>query len=329
MIELTTPLPAFDAPMEAQARARLDSLTKPQGSLGRLEDIAAFLCGWQRTLQPRAECAHTLIFAGNHGVTAQGVSAYPPEVTAQMVANFAAGGAAINQLCAAIPSTLRVIPLSLEQPTRDFTQAPAMTPQECAEAFRSGMDAVPEECDILILGEMGIGNTTAAAAIAYALAGGEAADWVGAGTGVSPEGVNRKREVIARAVALHKPQMTGALEILAHIGGRELTAMAGAVWQARLKCIPVLLDGYVATAAAATLTRAAPDALAHTLSGHVSAEPGHRRLLAWLDMQPLLELNMRLGEGSGAQLALSLVRAALATFNGMTTFESAQVSTRG
>lgn len=321
-------LPAFDAAMEARARARLDCLTKPQGALGRLEDLAAWMCGWQGTLAPRAQQAHTLIFAGNHGVVAQGVSAFPAAVTAQMVANFAAGGAAINALSQAIPSALRVVPLSLARPTADFTQAPAMSAQECAEAFAIGMQAVPQDADVLVLGEMGIGNSTAAAAVAHATCGGAAEDWVGGGTGVDAQGLARKRVVVAEAVALHRAQLHGAFSILQHVGGRELAALAGAAWRARELRIPVILDGYVVTAAVAPLRLAAPDALAHCVAGHVSVEPGHRRLLEWLGMQPLLELDMRLGEGSGAQVALAVVRAALAAFTQMATFEEALVATR-
>lgn len=321
-------LPVFDDAMERQARSKLDQLTKPQGSLGRLEDIAAWMCGWQRTLTPRAEKAYTLVFAGNHGVVAQGVSAYPASVTEQMVANFSNGGAAINQLCKAIPSTLRVTPLSLDRPTADFTLAPAMSADECAEAFAAGMQAVPEDADIIMLGEMGIGNTTAAAALAHAVAGGAAADWVGAGTGVDVKGMVRKREAIAKAIALHRDAMRGPMSVLQHVGGRELAALAGAAWRARELRIPVILDGYVVAGALSPLKLADKNALNHCIAGHVSAEPGHRRLLAWLDMPPLLDLNMRLGEGSGAQLALSLVRASLAAFNHMATFESASVATK-
>ncbi len=323
-----TPLPDFDCSTEAAARARLDILTKPQGSLGRLEDIAAWMCGWQQTLKPRTEKAYTLIFAGNHGVTKQGVSAFPSEVTAQMVGNFANGGAAINQLCKAIPSVLRVIPLSLEKPTQDFTATPAMSAVECAEAFEIGKKAVPMGADMLVIGEMGIGNTTVAAALAYAVVGGNPEDWVGSGTGINPESLAHKREVVAAAVKLHKNAMSDTLSTLQHVGGRELAAMAGAIWQARQQRIPVILDGYVVTAAAATLCLDNPDALTHCLAGHLSVEPGHRRLLEWLKMKPVLELGMRLGEGSGAQVALAVVRAAVATFNHMATFEEAVVAKR-
>jgi len=321
-------LPALDKTIESQARQRLDQLTKPQGSLGRLEDIAAWMCGWQRTLQPRTEKAHTLVFAGNHGVTRQGVSAFPAEVTVQMVANFASGGAAINQLCNAIPSQLQVIPLSLEKPTADFTQTPAMSADECADAFAAGMNAVPADADIIILGEMGIGNTTAAAAVAYALAGGMAENWVGSGTGINPAMLRHKRDVVTKAVALHRSYLKGTLALLQHVGGRELAAIAGAVWRARELGIPVILDGYVVTAAAAALQLVNRDMLSHCITGHKSVEPGHERLLEWLKMKPLLDLDMRLGEGSGAQVALSIVRASVATFSHMATFESAQVANK-
>ena len=321
-------LPVLDRTVETAARKHLDELTKPQGSLGRLEDVAAWLCGWQRTLKPRTEKAYTLVFAGNHGVTQQGISAFPAEVTVQMVANFAHGGAAINQLCNAIPSTLRVIPLSLEKPTQDFTLAPAMTMDECLEAFHKGVDSVPQDADILILGEMGIGNTTVAAALANAVGGGAAADWVGIGTGVSLHALERKREVVNEAITLHRSNMKGPLSILQHVGGRELAAIAGAVWRARELRVPVILDGYVVTAAVAPLSVASPDLLSHCIAGHVSVEPGHKKLLELLKMNALLDLGMRLGEGSGAQVALGVVRAAVATFIHMATFASAAVAGR-
>lgn len=321
-------LPKFDAAMEVRARARLDSLTKPQGSLGRLEDVAAWLCGWRQTLIPCTQKAYTLIFAGNHGVVAQGVSAFPSEVTVQMVANFEAGGAAINQLCEAVPSILRVIPLSLDISTKDFTKEPAMTAQECEEAFKIGMESVPQDADILIIGEMGIGNTTVAATLAHALCGGVAADFVGAGTGIDEKAITKKCEVVARAVALHKNNFSDTLAVLSHVGGRELAAMAGAIWQARQLRVPVILDGYVVTAAAATLTLTSKDSLEHCIAGHLSVEAGHKKLLEFLGMKALLDLGMRLGEGSGAQVALAIVRCAVATFTNMATFEEAMVATK-
>lgn len=321
-------LPIFSKNYANQAQSRLDSLTKPQGSLGRLEDIAVFLCGWQETLRPRTEKAYTLIFAGNHGITAQGVSAFPAEVTAQMVANFESGGAAINQLCKAIPSTLRVVPIQLENPTQDFTLRPAMSADECQLAFQIGVESVPKDADILVIGEMGIGNTTVAAALSYAIYGGTPADWVGAGTGVDASGVARKREVIEKAIVLHRENLSDTMAVLASVGGRELAAMAGAIWQARTLRIPVILDGFVVTAAAATLTVDNKDALSHCLAGHLSVEAGHKKLLGFLGLKPILDLEMRLGEGSGGQLALAIVRASVATFNNMATFAEASVAVR-
>lgn len=325
---MTTPttFETIDETFVARAHARLNGLTKPQGSLGRLEEIALHFCGWQRTLQPRTERAYTLIFAGNHGVAARGVSAFPPAVTAQMVANFEASGAAINQLSRAIPSTLRVHALSLETPTQDFTVSPAMNVEECRAAMALGASAVPEDADVIILGEMGIANTTPAAAISHFLCGGTAADWVGAGTGVHGAGLAAKTHAVETAVTLHKNSITDTESLLACLGGRELAAMAGACARARALRIPVLLDGYVATSACAALTRNDVHALSHCISGHASAEPGHIRLLNHLNLSPLLQLNMRLGEGSGAQVALALVRASLACFGGMATFESAGVA---
>lgn len=321
-------LSKFDDTSFKAALTRLDNLTKPQGSLGRLENIAAWLCGWQRVEKPRAHKAYTLIFAGNHGITRQGVSAFPSEVTVQMVANFEAGGAAINQLCREVNSTLKVIALELDKPTKDFTEGPAMNEQECEEAFKAGMDSVPADADIIILGEMGIGNTTVAAALANALAGGDASDWVGTGTGIDEESIIRKRKAVSMAIDKHRANLGTTMSILQHVGGRELAAIAGAVWRARELRIPVLLDGYVVTAAAAVLQLTSKEALAHCLAGHLSVEPGHKKLLQFLGMKPILDLGMRLGEGSGAQVALAIVRCAVATFNGMATFEEAMVANR-
>lgn len=326
--DLNSVLPDFDNSYREMADERLKNLTKPLGSLGRLEEIAAFMCGWQQTISPRAENAYTLIFAGNHGVVSQGVSAFPADVTKQMVANFTNGGAAINQLCAAIPSCLRIIPLSLDNPTNDFTISSAMSRSECEDAFQIGVESVPDDADILLIGEMGIGNTTIAAAIACALVGGNAEDFVGAGTGVDDSGIQRKTKAVANAISLHKDNLEDALTMLQHIGGREQAAMSGAVWQARLKRIPVILDGYVATAAVAPLLLNNPNALQHCLAGHLSVERGHKKLLDFIGLSPILNLNMRLGEGSGAQVALAVVRAALATFNNMATFAEAAVAGR-
>ncbi len=266
------------------------------------------------------------MFAGNHGVTAQGVSAFPAEVTAQMVANFAAGGAAINQLARIAGASLRVIPILLEQPTADFTAAPAMDEAAFVAAVAAGYDAVAPDADLVCLGEMGIGNTTAAAAVAAALFGGGGARWAGRGTGVDDAGLARKQAVIDTALARHAALLADPLSLAAALGGRELAAILGATLAARRRGIPVLLDGFVSTAAAAPLKKVRADALDHALAGHVSAEAGHRMLLDELGLAPLLDLDMRLGEASGAAIAVLVLRAALACHTGMATFAEAKVA---
>lgn len=312
----------------AAAAARQGQLTKPPGSLGRLEDLAAWLGGWQRRPVPRLDRVEILVFAGNHGVTAQGVSPYPSSVTAQMVANFSAGGAAINQLAAVAGATLRVIPLSLDMPTEDFTQAPAMNEAAFLNAVCTGYDAVAPGTDLLALGEMGIGNTTSAAVLCAALFGGGGADWAGRGTGVDDAGLARKIDAIDRGLERHRGTFKNPVAAAACLGGRELAAILGATLAARLRNVPVLLDGFVCTAAAAPLFCLAPDGLAHTQLAHVSAEAGHRRVAARLGMTPLFDMGMRLGEGSGAALAVPLLRAAVACLSGMATFAQAGVSDR-
>lgn len=304
--------------------AREPQLTKPAGSLGRLEELGRWLSAWQGRHPPRLDRVCARVFAGNHGVAALGVSAFPPEVTVQMVANFQNGGAAINQLCQAFGTELAVVSLDLDRPTADFTQGPAMTEAEFVAAIQAGMDAVPADCDLLCVGEMGIGNTTPAAAIAGALFGGEAALWTGRGTGVDGAGLDRKTQVVAAGMARHAGQ--SGLEVLRCLGGRELAAMAGAVLAARLRRVPVLLDGYVCTAAVAALAAERADALDHCVVAHASAEPGHRRLMEKLGKAALFDLGMRLGEASGAALAVGVVRAALACHTGMATFAEAGVA---
>ena len=316
-------------PASAEAVRKRDAqLTKPAGSLGRLEDVVAWLAHWQGRSPPRLDRVDTLIFAGNHGVAAHGVSAYPAEVTAQMVANFAAGGAAVNQLARISGTTLRVIPLSLERPTGDFTQVPAMDEAEFVEVVNIGYEAVSPKADLVCLGEMGIGNTTAAAALAAALFGGGAERWVGAGTGVDGAGLARKRAVVERALARHRSALANPLAIAAALGGRELAAILGAVLAARHHGIPILLDGFVAGAAAAPLQKLNPRGLAHAMAAHLSAESAHRQLLDELRLSPLLDLGMRLGEASGATVAVLILRAALACHVGMASFTDAGVSQR-
>ncbi len=308
--------------------ARQARLTKPPGSLGRLEALAAWLARWQGRPMPRLDQVAIVVFAGNHGIAARGVSAYPAEVTTQMVANFDAGGAAINQLARAVGAELRVVPLSLDAPTADFTEAPAMDEPGFLDAVAIGAGAIPPDCDLLCLGEMGIGNTTAAAAVAAALFGGGAARWVGRGTGVDDAGLARKRVAVGAGLARHAAVLDDPLAAAAALGGRELAAILGAALAARQHRIPVVLDGFVCTAAVAPLARLAPRGLDHAVLGHVSAEAGHRALAEVLGLAPLLDLGMRLGEASGAALAVPLLRAALVCHEGMATFESAGVSDR-
>jgi len=323
---LTSALPAGNDEAAAEAARRQAVLTKPAGSLGRLEELAVFLARWQGRAVPGLDRVEVLVFAGSHGVAARGVSAYPSEVTAQMVANFAAGGAAINQLARQANAALKVIPLSVETPTADFTRAPAMSEAEFVQAVAAGMAAVGEEAQLVCLGEMGIGNTTAAAALAAALYGGDGAGWVGRGTGVDDAGLARKAAAVDAALALHGAALADPLEALRRVGGRELAAIFGAALAARLRKVPVLLDGFVASAAAAPLRGLDGDGLAHALAGHVSAEAGHRRLLRHMGLDPILDLGMRLGEASGACLAVNVLRSALACHGGMATFAQAGVS---
>jgi len=320
-------LPAGHPAASAAVAQRETTLTKPPGSLGRLEDLTAWLAHWQGHVPPRLDRVDILVFAGNHGVTRQGVSAYPSEVTAQMVANFSSGGAAINQLARAVGAALRVISLSLNRPTADFTEQSALDEQEFLAAVTAGYDAVSSShCDLICLGEMGIGNTTAAAAIAAALFGGGGDRWAGRGTGVDEDGLARKRAVIDRALNRHATVLDDPLKVAAALGGRELAAILGATLAARRQRIPVLLDGFVCTAAVAPLAKLRGDTLAHAQAGHVSAEAGHRMLLDELGLAPLIDLDMRLGEASGAAVALPILRAALACHTGMATFAEAGVS---
>ena len=319
-------LPAPDAAALAAATARNGQLTKPPGALARLEDLAIWLAGWQGREKPKADAPQVLIFAGNHGVTAQGVSAFPAEVTVQMVANFQHGGAAINQLSKLHGAQMQVFALELDRPTGDFTQTEAMSEAEVVAAFATGWNAVDPKADLLVVGEMGIGNTTVAAAIACGLYGGVAADWVGRGTGVDDAGLQRKAAAVAAGLARHAALLGDPLQVLRALGGREIAAMAGAMARARVERVALVLDGFIACSAAAVLHRVNPAALDHAVAGHLSAEGAHGRLLDKLGKAPLLSLGLRLGEGSGAAVALGILKAAVACHSGMCTFAEAGVS---
>ena len=308
------------------AAARNGQLTKPPGALGRLEDLAIWYGGWRGTDRPEIKSPQVIVFAGNHGVTAQGVSAFPSEVTAQMVINFEHGGAAINQLAKLAGARMDVHALDLDNPVQDFTQGPAMDAAELLAALQAGWNAVDPTADLLVVGEMGIGNTTPAAALAFALFGGEPADWTGRGTGVDDAGLANKTRVVTEGVALHGAAIKDGLDALGCLGGREIAAMAGAIAAARLLHIPVILDGFICCAAAACLQRSCDGALDHAIAGHQSAENAHPALLKELGKEPLLALGLRLGEGSGAALAIQVLKGAIACHSGMATFAEAGVS---
>lgn len=327
IIGLLTALPGPDEDAVSKAADREGQLTKPPGALGQLEEIAAWMCSWQGRHPPKADRPRVAVFAANHGIAVEkGVSAFPVEVTAQMVANFQGGGAAVNQLCRIYDADLRVYEMALDHPTADFSEGPAMTRDECATAMAYGMMAVEDGIDLLCIGEMGIGNTTSAAALSAALYGGSGADWAGPGTGVTGDALIHKAAMIDQALAVNKAALDDPIDALCAFGGFELAAMAGAIIAARMGRVPVLLDGFVATAAACVLEKARPGALDHCLAAHVSAEPAHAKLLQKIGKSPLLNLGMRLGEGSGAAVAIGIVKSAVACHAGMATFAEAGVS---
>ena len=326
ILALLPELPGPDLDSATKAALREGQLTKPAGALGRLEALSGWMSTWQGTHPPRLNRPRVAVFAANHGVAARGVSAFPAEVTAQMVQNFVGGGAAVNQLCTAFDAELRVYEMALERPTADFTQGPAMDEEECARAVAYGMMAVEPGIDLLCLGEMGIANTTSAAALCVGLFGGNAADWVGPGTGVAGSALARKIEAVEIAAKLHFAQQRTPLDILARVGGFELAAIVGAILAARLARTPVLLDGFACTVAGAVVRALDPHGLDHCQIAHMSAEPGHRRLLEKIGRTPLFDFGMRLGEASGAALAIAVVRGAIACHTGMATFADAGVA---
>lgn len=323
---LLSQAPIVDPASQAAAAERNSQLTKPPGALARLEDLAIWYGGWRGTGRPVIENPQVIVFAGNHGVTAQGVSAFPAEVTAQMVINFEHGGAAINQLAKLAGARMDVEALELDRPTGDFTKGVAMDEADLLSALQTGWGSVDPVSDLLVVGEMGIGNTTSAAALACAMFGGEPADWTGRGTGVDDAGLANKTRVVSEGLALHKPAIKDGIDALGCLGGREIAAMVGAIAAARMLRIPVILDGFICCAAAACLAQTAEGALDHCVAGHQSAENAHPALLAKLGKEPILSLGLRLGEGSGAALAIQVLKGAVACHSGMATFAEAGVS---
>ena len=323
--EMLKTAPGADSKAFDQAAERNGQLTKPPGALGRLEDLALWYAAWRGNPRPDIAAPQVIVFAGNHGITAQGVSAFPAAVTEQMVLNFQHGGAAINQLARTAGARMDVHALDLDRPTADFTRSPAMSNAECLTALRTGWAAVDPDSDLLVVGEMGIGNTTAAAALCHALFGGDAADWTGRGTGVDDAGLANKTRVVAEGVARHGGAGDG-LDVLAALGGREIAAMAGAIAAARVRRIPVILDGFICCAAAACLQNVSATALDHAVAGHRGAEAAHAALVERLGKTPILSLGLRLGEGTGGALAINILKAAVACHSGMATFAEAGVS---
>lgn len=317
--------PEGDESAVSAVRARDAQLTKPSGSLGEMEKLVEFMARWQGKAEPTFEDPMVAIFAANHGVTDQAISAFPRDVTKQMVNNFTKGGAAISQICALHEINLRVFELALDIPTGDITVVPAMDEKTCAATIAYGMEAIAGDVDLLCIGEMGIGNTTVAAAIYAALFGGTGADWVGRGTGVDDEGLKRKAAAVDKALARHAGRLNAPFEILTNLGGREIAAMLGAIIAGRHQKVPVIIDGFVATAAAAVAHVVSPGSLDHCLFAHTSAEGGHKRALEAMNKSSLLDLGMRLGEGSGAALAAVLCKTALHVHKNMATFAEAAV----
>ena len=316
----------FDNYYANLAKNRQNNLTKPIGSLGKLEKYAIWMAGWQKKEKPTINNFQCLVFAGNHGVARRKVSAYPSEVTEQMVKNFINGGAAINQLCNLSDIKLSVIPISLENPTKDFSEEKAMNPDETLSAMKLGYNSVPKKCDLLLLGEMGISNTTSATAIACALFKTSVKKWTGLGTGISEKNLKNKISVIQKGLKLHGKKFDSVIEILSCFGGREMAAIVGSVIAARVRGIPILLDGFVSTVSAATLTIFNKNILEHCLISHLSSEPGHKGIILKLKKEPILDLNMRLGEASGGAVASLIIKAAVVTHNKMATFSEAGVS---
>jgi nicotinate-nucleotide--dimethylbenzimidazole phosphoribosyltransferase len=344
---LFAPIAPADEAIRTAAYRRLDSLTKPLGSLGRLEQLAAQVCAVQRTLKIKITRPTCVVFAADHGAAVSGVSAYPREVTAQMVENFLRGGAAISVLadleeldlwivdagvaatCTAHP---RLIEAKVESGTRNFIEEPAMTSSECTQALLRGRGVIENKMrpasNTLILGEMGIGNTASAALLMHGLTGHPLSQCVGRGTGLDDGGLERKRNLLDQAFARRAVPPQGAFEWLTEYGGYEIAMLVGAMMAGAARGALIMVDGFTVTVAATIAIALNPRVKDYCVFSHCSAEHGHRALLDHLDVKPLLDLSMRLGEGSGAAVALPILRAAACLFTQMATFESAGVSNK-
>nr|WP_319389521.1 nicotinate-nucleotide--dimethylbenzimidazole phosphoribosyltransferase [uncultured Cohaesibacter sp.] len=320
ILALLEKMPAADEELRAKVRARDAQLTKPAGSLGKLEELAEWVAVWQHNEKPQILRPLVAVFACQHGIAKHGVSAFPSELNQIMVDNFSQGGAAINQLCTAFDLGLKVFDLAIEHPTGDITVEPAMSEKDCVATMAYGMEAIAGGTDLLCLGEMGIGNTTISAALFCALFGGTAEDWCGRGSGVDDKGVQLKIDLVNKALDTHKDYLDKPLEVLARLGGREFAAMCGAVLAARINNVPVIVDGFNTTAAVAVLHKLDPRTLDHCIFSHCSAEGAHRRALDAMGKTAIVDLGFRLGEGTGAAVVAGLAKAACQMHNGMATF---------
>lgn len=338
-------IPPLDTSCMASARARQDTLTKPQGSLGRLEELSIQLAGIYAQPIPSIQQKAVIVMAGDHGVVAEGVSAFPQAVTPQMVLNFLNGGAAINVLArqagariaivdmgvaAELPPHPQLLVQKIAPGTQNMAVGPAMTRSQAEQAIRTGIEIVEGEIarglDVVAAGDMGIGNTTPSAAIAAALTGQPPAKIAGRGTGLDDAGVQRKIAVIERALVVNRPNSGDGLDVLSKVGGFEIGGLAGVMIGAAARRKPIVVDGFISTAAAMLAVSLCPAVKPYLIAAHRSQENGHRLMLEWLGLRPLLDLDLRLGEGSGAALAFPLLEASLAILHDMATFGEAGVS---
>ncbi|WP_245697328.1 nicotinate-nucleotide--dimethylbenzimidazole phosphoribosyltransferase [Paenibacillus oryzae] len=337
-------IPSFDEAAAARARLHSDRLTKPPGSLGKLEEMAAQLAGMTGELWPDLSRRAVVVMAGDHGVCEEGISAFPQGVTLQMVLNFLNGGAAVNVLARAAGAEVVCVDVGVASPlahaglvsrkavwgTANMTKGPAMSLAETLSALLTGVETAHELANkgvaLFATGEMGIGNTTASAAIVSALTGLSPEDTVGRGTGISDEGLLRKRTVVEKALEVNSPDRNDPLDVLSKVGGAEIAGLTGVIIGAASRRCPIVIDGYISTAAALVAARLAPACMPYMIGSHVSQEHGHPALLRELGLSPLLTLDMRLGEGTGAVLCFHLLDAALALMGQMATFDSAGVS---
>ncbi|WP_455478414.1 nicotinate-nucleotide--dimethylbenzimidazole phosphoribosyltransferase [Bartonella sp. B10] len=318
---LLTNLPVADEFFVILAKKRQKNLTRVQGTLGKLGDVAVWYAGWRGAEKPIITRPLVAIFSGNHGITDENVTSFPQSMTRKMVQNFAEGSSAINQICIAYDLGLKIFDLALEYPTMNITKDAAMDERSAAATMAFGMESIAGGTDLLCIGEMGIGNTTIASALCFALFGGEIEEWIENSAASEKEFYQRKITAIKTAVSLHQNHFDDPFEIMRCLGGREIAAMIGAILAARMEKIPVILDGFVTTAAAAVLHKMHPSALDHTIVGHVSFDPAHHKLLEKIGKKPLLNLDMCFGEGTGAAIAAGVVKAAVLTHAQMATFE--------